>query len=901
MTKELVESFMYVGSTRELWIEVEARFGESNSPMIYQLQREIGQVTQEWYKDMAEQKKKTGGRGRGYSALMTDESGMKVAENNYPNLTELVRLEMRKLMNDETPSDPLRINFAQLDNFAGSIQLTPEIKLDHVLHIPEFSDLKTEKVLATAYLLKNLYILESKLVSETRSPLKSICSSHSYTFDMDHLILWHQRLGHLSSSSMKHITNLPSMAQNGVAERKHRFLLNIARSIMFQASFPYQFWGDAILGANHLINRFPTVVLDWKSPYEKLYDKPPSYSHLRVIGCLCFAIRPEPQLSKFDKRASKCVFVGYPPGQKGYKVYDLDSKSFFTFRNVIFHEDQFPFCSDTLPSSTVPLAVIPLTEDINDTSLDSSPPTTQSSPNTVPVIRRSIREHHKPSWLNDFEPRSYKQAADIPHWVEAMKLELAALERNQTWKVVPLSAGKTPIGCKWVFKSKLREDVSVERHKARIVAKGYTQVEGVDYNERFSPVAKCVTVRLFLTLASAFQWPLHEIDINNAFLHGHLDEEIYMAAPEGYKVDHGHACLLQRSPYALPSGFIGLLVYVDDVLLMAPSLDAISQVKSYLDGLFTIKDLGYARFFIGVQIARSEAGISLTQSKYILDIITDYGLQNAKSAITPLPPKIKLQRDSGDHFADPERYRHLIGRLLYLCFMRPDISHSVQQLSQFMQAPSQSHWTVALHLVRYSKGCSGLGLFSPSSNSLQLQAFCDADWGACLDTRCSLTGFAVFLGPALISWKTKKQCTVSRSSAEAEYRSMAATTCELQWISYLLKDFGVFVSLPIPFHCDNQAAIHIMANPVVHERTKHLDIDCHIVRNCYKDGFLLPVFVRSRDQIADLLTKPLCSALFHGLLGKLGLFAIDPSPTCGGGGVENIGKSGETKVKIGVG
>ncbi|KAL2225710.1 UNVERIFIED_CONTAM: Retrovirus-related Pol polyprotein from transposon RE1, partial [Sesamum indicum] len=288
---------------------------------------------------------------------------------------------------------------------------------------------------------------------------------------------------------------------------------------------------------------------------------------------------------------------------------------------------------------------------------------------------------------------------------------------------------------------------------------------------------------------------------------------------------------------------------------MAPSLEIISQVKSYLHGEFTIKDLGGAKYFLGLQIARSEAGISLTQTKYILDIIHDCGLQTSKPAATPLPPGIKLQNISDDPLIEPERYRRLVGRLLYLCFTRPDLSHAVQQLSQYMQRP--------------------------------FAGILCADWGACLDSRCSLTGFAIFLGTALISWKIKKQCTVSRSSAEAEYRSMAVTTCELQWISYLLKDFGISVSLPIPFHCDNQAAIHIMANPVFHERTKHLDIDCHIVRNCYKSGFLLPVFVRSRDQIADLFTKPLSGPSFAALLGKLGLFVVAPSPTCGGG-VGNI-------------
>ncbi|KAL2227974.1 UNVERIFIED_CONTAM: Retrovirus-related Pol polyprotein from transposon RE2 [Sesamum indicum] len=402
----------------------------------------------------------------------------------------------------------------------------------------------------------------------------------------------------------------------------------------------------------------------------------------------------------------------------------------------------------------------------------------------------------------------------------------------------------------------------------------------------------------FSTIAEFSVNPLsvHQIDINN--LHGHLDEEIFMTAPEGYDIAPGHACLLRRLLYGskqasrqwnveftrsleglgfkqsghdhclffkpLDTGFIGLLVYVDDVLIMAPSLASISQ------------DLGCARYFLGLQIGRSKEGMSITQSKYILDLVSECGLQDGKSAATPLPPGIKFNSNSGNLFEDPEWYRRLVGCLLYLSFTRPDISHGVQQLSWFLQRPCHSHWQAALHLVCYLKGCSEVGLFFPSSNSLQLQAFCDADCGACADTRWPLTGYAIFLGPALISWKTKKQCIVSRSSTEVEYRSMATTACELQWISYLLRDFGVTVSTPIPFHCDNQAALHIMANPVFHERTKHLDIDCHVVRDLYKFGFLLPVIVRSKEQVADLFTKPLSSLAFLPLLCKLGLFAFAP-------------------------
>ncbi|KAL0312290.1 UNVERIFIED_CONTAM: Retrovirus-related Pol polyprotein from transposon RE1 [Sesamum radiatum] len=749
--------------------------------------------------------------------------------------------------------------------------------------------------------------------------------------------------------------------QNGIVERKHRHLLDIARSLMFQSSLPRHFWGDAILVATYLINRFPTVTLNWKTPFEVLYNKQPSYSHLRVFGCLCYAVNPDPQKTKFDKRGSKCIFLGYPPGQKAYKVFDLEAKHTFVSRDVLFHELIFPFAQHSPTDCFSPLPQIPLDADASDTSsLSSHPLPIDPSPTSNPVhspfppVRRAQRSHQKPTWLSDFvctfdtssnpvitcyspaylgfvaslsllqEPRCYKQASTSPQWVDAMKHEIQALERNGTWEVVPLPDGKQTVGCKWVFKVKLKDDGSLDRYKARLVAKGYTQVEGVDYTERFSPVAKAVTVRLFLAIGTAKQWPIHQIDINNAFLHGHLDEEIFMTAPEGYDVPPGHVCKLIRSLYGLKqasrqwnleftrsllnfgflqsmhdhclflkkvsSGYVGLLVYVDDVLIMAPSEDFIAEIKTYLDGLFTIKDLGMARYFLGLQIARSALGTSVTQSKYISDIITDCGLTNSKSVVTPLPQGVKLHSASDAFLSDPEPYRRLVGRLLYLGFTRPDISHGVQQLSQFLQKPCQAHWHAALHMVRYLKGSSTQGLFFPSSNSLRLRAYCDADWGSCLDSRRSLTGFCVFLGDALVSWKTKKQCTVSRSSAEAEYRSMAATVCELKWISYLLHDFDVLASTPILLHCDNQAALHIMANPVFHERTKHLDIDCHIVRDCYKSGFVSPSFIRSKEQLADVFTKTLPGAVFHTLVCKLGLFAGTPRPTCGGavGNMSNL-------------
>ncbi|KAL0335652.1 UNVERIFIED_CONTAM: Retrovirus-related Pol polyprotein from transposon RE2 [Sesamum radiatum] len=204
--------------------------------------------------------------------------------------------------------------------------------------------------------------------------------------------------------------------------------------------------------------------------------------------------------------------------------------------------------------------------------------------------------------------------------------------------------------------------------------------------------------------------------------------------------------------------------------------------------------------------------------------------------------------------------------------------------------------SASLHVVRNLKGCPSKGLFLPALNSFTLMAYSDADWASCPDSRRSLTGFCIFLGTALVSWKTKKQTTVSRSTAEAEYRSMAAAVCEIRWISFLLRDFGIPVSAPVMLHCDNKAAMHVTANPVFHERTKHIEIGCHVVRNAYKEGLINLSYVRSSEQLADVFTKVLPLPSFSSLTSKLGLVSLAPSPACGG--ADEIGSAGAAMFEL---
>ena len=385
---------------------------------------------------------------------------------------------------------------------------------------------------------------------------------------------------------MEHQTScVDTPQQNGVVERKHRHLLEVARALRFQAHLPLTFWGECILTATYLISLIPTPLLSHRTPYEVLFNKIPTYDHLRVFGCLCYAHNHSKPRDKFATRAYRCIFVGYLYGQRGYKVYDLDRHIIFTSRDVTFYETNFPYASIPTPPSSTPVIPLPILDEAD--PLPSPLPTPLLSPpsdsSTVPMPNnpappRPQRNRQLPRHLHDFvldpthtasqsatsgiahpishyvsynkfspshtaylaaitsndEPTSFSQAVKNPQWREAMANEIAALEANNTWTLETLPPGKRPISSKWVYKIKYKPDGTIERHKARLVAKGYTQVEGLDYHETFAPVAKLVTVRCLLAIAAIRNWELHQLDVNNAFLHGDLHEEVYMTIPQGF-------------------------------------------------------------------------------------------------------------------------------------------------------------------------------------------------------------------------------------------------------------------------------------------------------------------------------------------------------------------------------
>ncbi|PHT55290.1 hypothetical protein CQW23_03776 [Capsicum baccatum] len=312
-------------------------------------------------------------------------------------------------------------------------------------------------------------------------------------------------------------------------------------------------------------------------------------------------------------------------------------------------------------------------------------------------------------------------------------------------------------------------------------------------------------------------------------------------------------------------------VYVDDLLLTSDNAQELSDLKSFLHSKFQIKDLGQIHYFLGMEIMREPIGFIITQSKFTRDLLSEFDCSSLPTVSTPLDPFIKLTDASETPLLDPTIYRRLIGKLNYLTHTRPDLFFTVLTLSQYMQKPSISHFTAALRVLQYLKSNPIQGLFLYSNPNFSLLSFCNADWAACRDSCRSVSGFFISLGSSPICWKSKKQTSIFLSSAEAEYRSMRRLVAELTWLTRLLTDLSLEPSLPVPVYSDSQAVIHIPRNPVFHERTKHVELDCHFVRQQFLSGLISLSFVPSKSQLADLFTKPLSGPSLHTILGKLGL------------------------------
>lgn len=379
---------------------------------------------------------------------------------------------------------------------------------------------------------------------------------------------------------------------------------------------------------------------------------------------------------------------------------------------------------------------------------------------------------------------------------------------------MPKPAGTNIVNVIWLYKHKYNADGSLSRHKSRLVANGKSQEQGIDFDETFSPVVKPTTIRAVLNFAVEKDWPIHQLDVQNAFLHVTLTETVYMHQPHGYvnKEHPDYVCRLNKALYGLKQatrawnarftayvttmGFIQsksdnslfvykrgkemayLLLYVDDIMLKASSTTLLQTIVSSLKQEFPMSDAGYLSFFLGIAAERTETCLFLSQELYAQEILKRAGMMECKPCLTPVDLKSKLEPEAGPKVKDPTLYRSLAGALQYLTFTRPDICYAVQQVCLFMHDPRESHLHALLRILRYIQGTKKQGIQISKSPSVKLTAYSDADWAGCPSTRRSTSGYCVFLGDTLLSWSSKRQASISRSSAEAEYKAVANAVAE---------------------------------------------------------------------------------------------------------------------------
>ncbi|KAI3727550.1 hypothetical protein L6452_16166 [Arctium lappa] len=471
------------------------------------------------------------------------------------------------------------------------------------------------------------------------------------------------------------------------------------------------------------------------------------------------------------------------------------------------------------------------------------------------------------NFLSVIEPKKIEEALEDSCWVTAMQEELSQFERNKVWRLVPKPFGKTIIGTKWVFRNKMDEVGTVIRNKARLVAQGYRQEEGIDYDETFAHVARLEAIRIFLAHAAHKNFRVFQMDVKSAFLNGELAEEVYVKQPPGFEdsAHPYHVFRLDKALYGLKQdprawydtlsdfllsnrytrgkidntlflkktngNIILVQIYVDDIIFGATDENLCQEFASLMKSRYEMSMMGELTFFLGLQIKQSS-------------------------------------EDSTGKSVDITNYRGMIGSLLYLTASRPDIMYATCLCARYQANPKESHLAVVKRIFRYLKGTMNLGLWYPKDSGFDLIGYSDSDFAGSKVDRKSTTSSCQLLGGNLVSWSSKKQNSVSTSTAEAEYVAAGSCCAQILWMKNQLQDYAKVYS-HVPILCDNSSAIAIANNPVLHSRSKHIDIRYHFIRDHISKGDIELHFIPTDLQLADLFTKPLDEARFNFLVGSL--------------------------------
>lgn len=516
--------------------------------------------------------------------------------------------------------------------------------------------------------------------------------------------------------------------------------------------------------------------------------------------------------------------------------------------------------------------------------------------------------------VQEIDPCSVKEAlsrSDGFKWKQAMDEEIKSLQENDTWDIVQRPNGKNIVTCKWVFKTKCNLKGEIERYKARLVARGFSQKYGVDYDEVFAPVVKQITFRTLLSVAGHKLMVIKHYDAKTACLNGDLNEEVFMSLPEGYDFGNNKyaVCKLKKGLNGLKQSaklwndklnsilkefgflqsesdpclytkrldgeFIYIIIHVDDFLVAAKSEKVVNQVGDLLSKQFHLVDLGLLKKYLGVEVSINKEGFyCISQKQYIEAILHKFNLQDAKESKIPLDTGYYKTRAQSTAMPQSEKYQQLIGALLYLAVnTRPDITASVNILSQHNKQPTQADWNEVKRVCRYLKGTKDYQLIlgNQQESTSELEGYADADWAENREDRKSNSGYIFKFMGATVSWACRKQTCVALSSTEAEYIALAEASQECLWLKRLIKDFTAKQQKSTPIFEDNQSCLNLASNKRCSRRTKHIDTKFHFIRDLKENGILNFVYCPTEKMLADMLTNPLGNIKLRSLAQGCGL------------------------------
>ncbi|KAH9722806.1 hypothetical protein KPL70_006847 [Citrus sinensis] len=636
-----------------------------------------------------------------------------------------------------------------------------------------------------------------------------------------------------SKGIARHKTVRHTPQQNGLVERMNRTLLEKVRCMLLNANLSKHFWAEVVTRAAYLVNRSPSSALNFRTPQEAWSGKPPDLINLRIFGCIAYAHVSQ---GKLELRAVKRYFIGNLEGTKGYKIWCIDGKPSRTLirRDVVFDKDSMLLSKvETEVMSTgsdgkhnaelkvehadghQPAEKTPERPDkeLKSYELDNYQLARDRERRTIRMPKKygitnlisyalSVAEE-----LSGEEPMSYKEAmcrSGKANWRAAMEEELAFLKKNNTWILVEKPLNKRLVGCKWIYKFKDGEFVDKQpRYKARLVAKGFTQKEGVDFNEVFSPV-------------------LDQMDVRTAFLHGNLDEEIFMTQLEGFIEER-----------------------VEDMIVRN-------------------------------RLART---LFLTQAGYVRRVLNRFIMDNAKPMLTPLSAHFKLSKlqeattDADIEYMKKIPYSNAVGSVMYaMVCSRSDIAYSVGVVSRFIGNPGKEHWNGVKWILRYLKGTSDHGILFRKVNgaTCEVAGFVDSDFAGDIDKRRFITGFVFTMSGGAISWKASLQSVVALSTTEAQYIALTEAVKEAIWLRGLISELG-FKQKTVTISSDSSSAIELSKNPKYNERTKHINVRLHFIREEISSGVVSVVKIPFEVNLDDMLTKPLPAIKFMSSLNSIGL------------------------------